>query len=154
VSLQCAGNTPVIMSATSIVQDYCSNSLWTSKFPIDNDPAATAPTAAPEVTVPAGFVFQGVTSGGGPGTTSQLDISTLTALPPGITGIGGTTVVEGGTTYVIGGNEGSTAGNTRNTQATVTKTVAVGGKASYVGPKGWVVFAAGISGTLIRHLVF
>lgn len=54
---QCQGNISAIESATSIVKNYCSNTLWTATLAVD--PAApTAPTAPPEITVPATFTFQ------------------------------------------------------------------------------------------------
>jgi hypothetical protein len=55
--VQCQGNISAIVSATSIVKNYCSNSLWTTAFAYDPN-AATAPTAPPEITVPATFTFQ------------------------------------------------------------------------------------------------
>jgi hypothetical protein len=58
VSIQCQGNVDDVLSATSIVKNYCSNSLWTSVYLVVTNADATQPTAAPEVTVPAGFIFE------------------------------------------------------------------------------------------------
>jgi hypothetical protein len=77
---QCNGNNTAIIEATSIVNSYCLSSLWTSKYPVLTDAAATSPTAAIQITVPGGFFWEPTLSTTSPGvlppTMSQASPST------------------------------------------------------------------------------
>jgi hypothetical protein len=130
---QCQGNISAIESATSIVKNYCTNSLWTTAFGFD-PAAATTPTAPPEITVPATFTFQG----GAVALTSSM------ASQAGIGGNSLTGVASIPTVYL---------GGTGTQPATVTKTVVAGtGDASQLGFNRWETWGRCVVGLIVTMI--